>query len=112
MVLTPLAYVVLTLTVFIAVGVALIPLFTLGLFIAGLFGRVVMLAWLGSRILRISDASQKRPAVVSVLLGGMVILLLYTVPILGFVTYKILRILGLGVVIYTMILSSKNNRAA
>lgn len=112
MVLTPLVYVLLTLMVFIAVGVALIPLFTLGLFIAGLFGRVVMLAWLGSRILKISDSSQNRPAVISVALGGAVILLLYTIPILGFVTYKVVGILGLGVVIYTMMLSSKNKRAA
>ena len=112
MLLTPLVYVLLTLTVFIAVGVALIPLFTLGLFLAGLFGRVVILAWLGSRILKISDANQKGPAVLSVALGGVVVLLLYTVPILGFVTYKAIGILGLGVVIYTMLLTSKNNRAA
>jgi len=111
MLLTPLAYVLLTLTVFIAVGVALIPLFTLGLFIAGLFGRVVMLAWLGSRILRVANTNQKGPAVISVALGGAVILLLYTIPVIGFVTYKVIGILGLGVVVYTGLLSSKNNRA-
>lgn len=112
MLLTPLAYVLLTLTVFIAVGVALIPLFTLGLFVAGLFGRVVMLAWLGSRILKVANTDQKGPAVVSVALGGAVVLLLYTIPIIGFVTYKAIGILGLGVVVYTGLLSSKNNRVA
>lgn len=109
--LTPLAYVLLALTVFIVVGAALIPLFTLGLFLAGLFGRVVMLAWLGRRVAKLLVSDERIPAAATVLIGGGIILLLYTVPILGFVVYKALGILGLGVVIYTLLLSKKNKRA-
>jgi uncharacterized RDD family membrane protein YckC len=110
--LTPLAYVLMALTVFIVIGVALIPLFTLGLFLAGIFGKVVMLAWLGRRITKLLNADDKTPVVLTVLIGGVIVLLLYTVPVLGFIVYKLLGILGLGVVIYTLLLSAKSNRAA
>ncbi len=110
--LTPLAYVLLALTVFIVVGAALIPLFTLGLFLAGLFGRVVMLAWLGRRVARLLVTDEKIPTAGTVLIGGGIVLLLYTVPVLGFVVYKTLGILGLGIVIYTLLLSNKNKRIA
>ena len=108
--LTPLVYVLLALTVFIVVGAALIPLFTLGLFLAGLFGRVVMLAWLGRRVAKLLVTDGKIPAAGTVLIGGGIVLLLYTVPVLGFVVYKALGVLGLGVVIYTLLLSNKNKR--
>ncbi len=110
MLLTPVIYVLLALTVFIVIGVALIPLFTLGLFFAGLFGKVVMLAWLGRRITKLFRAEAKAPAVVAVLIGGLVVLGLYTVPVLGFIVYKLLGILGVGVVVYTLLLSIKSNR--
>jgi uncharacterized RDD family membrane protein YckC len=110
--LTPLAYVLMALTVFIVIGVALIPLFTLGLFLAGIFGKVVMLAWFGRRITKLLGADDKTPVVLTVLIGGVIVLLLYTVPVLGFIVYKLLGILGLGVVIYTLLLSVKSNRAA
>jgi len=108
--LTPVVYVLLALTVFIVIGVALIPLFSLGLFFASIFGKVVMLAWLGRRISKLIDAESRLPAVLNVLIGGVLILLLYTVPVLGFVIYKLLGILGLGVVVYTLLLSIKSNR--
>lgn len=110
--LTPLAYVLLALTVFIVVGAALIPLFTLGLFLAGLFGRVVMLAWLGRRVAKMLVTEDKISAAGTVLIGGGIVLLLYMVPVLGFVVYKALGVLGLGVVIYTLLLSNKNKRIA
>lgn len=110
--LTPLAYVLLALTVLIVVGAALIPLFTLGLFLAGIFGRVVMLAWLGRRVAKVLGTDEKISAAGTVLVGGGIVLLLYTVPVLGFVVYKTMGILGLGVVIYTLLLSNKNKRIA
>ncbi len=110
--LTPVAYLLLVLTLAIGIGFALIPLFSMGLFFAGIFGKVVMLAWLGRRFTFIfSDGPRKYP-VLAVLIGGMIVLLLYTVPILGFVVYKLLGILGLGVVVYTLVLLSKSTKKA
>ena len=110
--LTPVAYLLLVITIFIGIGFALIPIFSLGLFFAGLFGKVVMLTWLGSRITKLLGDGPFAKPVFSVLVGGVIVLLLYTVPILGFVVYKLLGVLGLGVVLYTLILSFKSNRAA
>ena len=40
------------------------------------------------------------------------VLVLYVVPILGFLVYKLLGFLGLGAVVYTLILALRANRAA
>jgi uncharacterized RDD family membrane protein YckC len=108
--LTPVAYLLLVLTLVIAIGVVLIPLFSLGLFAAALFGKVVMLAWIGRRIFKLfGDDAPTRP-VLAVLVGGVIVLLLYTVPVLGFIVYKLMGVLGLGVVLYTLLLASKRNK--
>jgi uncharacterized RDD family membrane protein YckC len=110
--LTPVAYLLLMLTIAIVIGILLIPIFSLGLFFAGLFGKVVMLAWLGRRITKLFKADAMVPAVIAVLIGGAIVLGLYTVPVLGFIVYKILGILGLGVVVYTLLLAIKSSRPA
>lgn len=108
--LTPVAYILLSLTVAIAIGVALIPIFSLGLFFAALFGKIVMLAWLGRRLTKLLGDGTLAHPLFGVLIGGVIVLALYTVPVLGIVTYKLLDILGLGVVVYTLIRISKANR--
>jgi uncharacterized RDD family membrane protein YckC len=48
---------------------------------------------------------------VSVALGGIIVTLLYTVPILALVVAMLISVLGLGAVIYTLILSVRRNGA-
>ena len=110
--LTPVAYLLLVLTLAIVIGVVLIPLFSLGLFFAAIFGKVVMLAWLGRRITKLFGDGPLAQPVFAVLIGGAIVLGLYTVPILGFIVYKLLGVLGLGVVVYTLLLSYKSSRPA
>ncbi len=110
--LTPVAFVLMALTIFIAIGVVLIPLFSLGLFLASLFGKVVMLAWLGRRLTKLFGDGPLTKPVFGVLIGGVIVLLLYTVPVVGFIVYKLLGVLGLGVVVYTLLLMLSSNRAA
>ena len=109
--LTPVAYLLLVLTIFIGIGVVLIPLFSLGLFFAAIFGKVVMLAWLGRRVAKLTGKGTSFHPALAVLVGGLIVLGLYTVPVLGFILYKLLGVLGLGVVLYTLLLSSKRNKA-
>ena len=110
MLLTPVAFLLLFLTVFVGIGVVLIPLFSLGLFFAALFGKVVILAWLGRRLTKLfGDGPLGHPAF-AVLLGGVIVLLLYTVPVVGLIVYKLIGLLGLGVVLYTLLRSIKRNR--
>ncbi len=104
MLLTPLMFVLLLVTV---VGIALIPFLGFSLFCAGLFGKVVMLALIGRRIIGLFGNSPLAHTAMAVLLGGIIVLALYLVPILGFIVYKLLGILGLGVVVYTLILMAR-----
>jgi uncharacterized RDD family membrane protein YckC len=110
MLLTPVAFILLALTLFIAIGFVLIPLFSLGLFFAAIFGKIVVLAWIGRRFTNLLGDSPLAHPVFGVLIGGLVMLGLYTIPFAGFILYKLLGILGLGVVVYTLILQFKSSR--
>ena len=110
MLLTPVAYLLLVLTLALIIGFLLIPLFSFGLFIAAIFGKVVMLAWLGRRITKLFGDGPLSHPVFGVLVGGVIVLGLYTVPVVGFITYKLIGLLGLGVVLYTLLRTMKSNR--
>jgi len=45
-----------------------------------------------------------------VLLGGLIVMGLYVVPILGFVVYKLIGMIGLGIVVYTLILAVRERQ--
>jgi uncharacterized RDD family membrane protein YckC/cytoskeletal protein CcmA (bactofilin family) len=107
--LTPVLLVLLCVTV---IGIAAVPFVIFALICVGLFGKAVMLAWLGGRIMGRPGAGSTSHPALAVLLGGAVVLLLYVVPVLGFLVYKILGFLGLGAVVYTLILASRANRTA
>ena len=109
MLLTPVLVTLLFVTV---IGIAAVPFVLFGLFCAGLFGKAVMLAWLGGRVTgRHREGPMSHP-VVCVLIGGVVVLALYLVPVLGFLVYKLLGLLGFGAVAYTVILAARAQQAA
>ena len=108
--LTPVAYILLALLITLVIGIVLIPVFSLGLFFAAIFGKIVMLAWVGRRFTKLLGDGPLSHPVFGVLIGGIIVLGLYTIPIVGFVVYKLLGILGLGVVVYTLILQFKASR--
>ncbi len=110
--LTPVAFILLALTLFIAVGFVLIPALSMGLFFAALFGKAVMLVWLGRRVTNLFGEGPLAHPFFGALIGGIIVLGLYTIPIAGFIIYKLLGILGLGVVVYTLILQYKSSRPA
>ena len=101
-VITPIAMIVLSVTV---VGPVVLGLLLLCI---GLFGKVVFLAWLGRRVTQ--PAGWQMPAL-AVLIGGLITLGIYLVPVLGFIFQKLTGFLGTGIVIYTIILAMKQNSA-
>ena len=103
--------IVFLLLVVIVIGAILVPFLLFTLFIAGLFGKAVALAWLGRRVIPARDAGQEPLPVLAVLVGGAITLLLYVVPVVGFITYKALDVLGLGIVVYTLLLGFRASRA-
>ena len=107
--LTPVLVVLLCVTV---IGIAAVPFVVIGLFCAGLFGKAIILAWIGWRITGRERVGPKSHPAVAVLIGGAVVLFLYVIPVVGFLVYKLLGYLGLGVVVYTLILASRAHQAA
>jgi len=106
--LKPIVFLLILVTV---IGAILLPFLCFALFIAGLFGKAVALAWIGRRIIPYRDAEHPALPLLAVLVGGIVVLLLYTVPVFGFIAYKMLGILGLGIVVYTLLLGFRASRS-
>ncbi|MGO9329383.1 MAG: RDD family protein [Steroidobacteraceae bacterium] len=100
---TPILLILLCITV---IGIPAVPLVVFGLFCAGLFGKAVLLAWLGRRCVGERATGLLGEPVVAVLIGGAIVLALYVVPVLGMLVYQILSLLGLGVVVLTLIQSA------
>ena len=107
--LSPVVTLLLAVTV---IGLAVVPFMGIAFFAASLFGKAVMLAWLGRRLMGPFGGARTAVPVVAVLVGGGLVLLLYTVPFLGFLLYKVLSWLGLGVVVYTFALAMKREKPA
>jgi len=108
MLLTPVLVTLLFVTV---IGIAAVPFVVFALFCAGLFGKAVMLAWLGGRVTGRQRVGPMSHPAVAVLIGGALVLVLYLVPVLGFLVYKLLGLLGLGAVAYTVILAARAHQA-
>jgi uncharacterized RDD family membrane protein YckC len=96
----PVLFILLCITV---IGIPLIPFAWFAWWLAGLFGKCVMLAWIGRRVIHLLGRREPVPAVVGVLLGGAIVLLLYTVPVVGFITFKLLGLLGRAAVLVALV---------
>jgi len=105
--LTPVLLVLLCITV---IGIAAVPFVVGALFCMSLFGKAVVLAWLGGRISGRRPGPAGHPAV-AVLIGGAVVLVLYVVPVVGFLVYKLLGFFGFGAVFYALVLRVRARRA-
>ncbi len=107
--LTPVLFVLLAITV---IGLAVVPFLGLGLLAATLFGKAVVLAYLGRLMLRDLGRGEPWRAALAVIAGGVVMLALYCIPIVGFIVFKLLGVLGLGAVLYTVFLSTRSRGGA
>jgi uncharacterized RDD family membrane protein YckC len=108
---TLLSPIVITLLCITVIGIAAVPFLIAGIVIAGLFGKAVLLAWIGQRILGRPQSGPVSHPAFAVLLGGVIVLALYVVPVLGFIVYKVLGLLGLGVVVYALLRAARERRA-
>jgi uncharacterized RDD family membrane protein YckC len=104
---TPIVVLVLCISV---IGILAIPFLLIALLLMQIFGKLVMLAWIGRRILRPARPDTAMHTAVAVLVGGVIVLVLYVVPGLGFIVYKLIGLIGLGAVIYTVLLGMQGRR--
>jgi uncharacterized RDD family membrane protein YckC len=94
------------------IGIAAVPFILFGLFCISLFGKTVMLAWLGGRCLPSRAPETAVHPALAVLVGGVIVLALYVIPVLGFLVYPLLGLFGLGAVVYSLIASARAHRAS
>ncbi|PTY08767.1 hypothetical protein DB347_04125 [Opitutaceae bacterium EW11] len=102
LILTPPLFIILSFTVL--GGVALV----LALFIGTLFGKAAFFGFLGRRI---TNPLGIKSTALSVLIGGLIAMVIYTIPLLGLVLWKIGSMVGLGMAVYTTILSMRREKA-
>jgi len=102
----PIVFVLLAIT---GVGALVIPVLGICLFVARLFGRGAMLAWIGRRFEGLFGPSVTARIALAVLIGGVVVMLLYLVPVVALIVAVLIGWLGLGTVVYTLIYTSRRN---
>ncbi len=104
---TPVLFVLLIITM---VGILATPFLALALILAGSFGRIVIFAWIGSRLLKPTGNDAWSHPAVAVLVGGLIVTALYTVPVVGMITFHLIGFVGMGVVVYGLLLALRNRR--
>ncbi len=108
-VLTPILLIILVMT---GIGIALVPVVGTALLIGTLVGKASILAWFGRRVLGAPAEATTGPTLLTVAVGGGIMCLIYCVPVLGIVLYKLLGSLGLGMVVYVVAQSLKREKPA
>jgi uncharacterized RDD family membrane protein YckC/cytoskeletal protein CcmA (bactofilin family) len=86
------------------IAIPLLPFLWIGLFVGTLFGKAAVLAALGRRLTGFLDPGPFNHVAVAVLIGGAIVLGIYAIPVLGFIGFMLLRLVGLGVFMYWLLL--------
>jgi uncharacterized RDD family membrane protein YckC len=86
-----------------------LPVLLLGLFVGLLMGKAAFLVFLGRRI---ALPLGMHHAAVAALIGGAILLLIYTIPVLGLLVWVSSGVIGIGMIVYTIALSSKRPPSA
>lgn len=107
--LTPLMVVLLAITL---IGIPLIPIFLVTLLVAAIFGKATVLGWIGGRCIGLRQGQTAVHPALAVLMGGIVVMLAYLVPVLGFVVYLLLSMIGYGAVLYALLNRMRRNRVS
>jgi uncharacterized RDD family membrane protein YckC len=104
----PVLFVLLVVTL---VGIVVVPFAGMALMCASLFGKAVMLAALGRRLTRFTGIAPFSHIAFATFVGGLIAMGLYVIPVIGLIAYKLLGIVGLGVVMYTVLLAIRQRSA-
>ncbi len=107
--LVPVLMILLVITV---IGLAVVPFVGLGVMAATLFGKAVVLAVLGRLVLREAGRGHPQRTALAVIVGGLIVIALYCVPVIGFIVFKLVGVIGFGAVFYTLYTSMRARRGA
>jgi uncharacterized RDD family membrane protein YckC len=95
-ILAPFAILILIAT---GVGAFVVPFLLAALFLFAVVGKIALLEGLGFQIGKQFGASALQKPLTALLLGSIIIILLYMVPVVGLITWMILGLWGLGIAV-------------
>ena len=90
--LVPFVYLILAVT---GVGLIVAPFIWVALLLCAIVGKVALIEWLGFKVGANFDGGFQKP-LLAFLVGIIIITLLYLMPVVGFLTFVILAVWGLG----------------
>jgi uncharacterized RDD family membrane protein YckC len=78
------------------VGLAVVPFVLAALFIGGIVGKIGVTRWIGTAVVPQESLESRPQSVRSFVIGFAVICLAYMIPVLGFVAWTLMGVLGVG----------------
>lgn len=84
------------------IGLAIVPFLLCGLVVAGLIGKTAVARAIGRSIIRTRTPEGRIAALFAFVIGFALLVLAYMVPVLGFVTWALTAVLGLGAATTTL----------
>jgi uncharacterized RDD family membrane protein YckC len=95
-ILAPFAILILVAT---GIGAFVVPFLFAALLLFGIVGKIALMEGLGIQIGKQFGGSSMQKPLAALLVGGLIITLLYMVPVLGLVTWMLLGLWGLGIAV-------------
>ena len=78
------------------VGIAVLPFLICAMLIAGVIGKIAFARWLGMSVVHQEDPEDRFQSFRSFLIGSAIMCVAYMIPVLGFVTWALAGVFGLG----------------
>lgn len=78
------------------IGIAVVPFVLCALLLAVIIGKIGFARWIGMSVIRQDDLDNRAQSMRSFLIGSAVMCIAYMVPVLGFVTWTLAGLFGLG----------------
>jgi uncharacterized RDD family membrane protein YckC len=78
------------------IGLAVVPFLMCALLIAAVLGKIAFARWIGMSVFHQEDVASRAQSVRSFLIGSAVMCIAYMIPVLGFVTWALAGVFGLG----------------
>jgi uncharacterized RDD family membrane protein YckC len=78
------------------IGLAVVPFVVCALLIAALFGKIAFARWIGMSVVHQDEPDNRAQSMRSFLIGSAIMCVAYMIPIVGFVTWALAGVFGLG----------------
>ena len=78
------------------IGIAVVPFVLCALLMAALLGKVAFARWIGMSVVQQEDPASRSQSTRSFLLGSAIMCVCYMIPVIGFVTWTMAGVFGLG----------------